>query len=369
MKENNIICSKCGAVLSPEEAHEFEGKVFCGECLDDETVLCSCCGERIWRSDTEGDSTVTLCTDCYEERYTVCEGCGALIHNDSAYYEDDGDYPFCRDCFEKFNKSAIKNYSYKPEPIFYGSGNLFYGVELEIDKGGEENENAERLLDIANIREERIYCKHDGSISDGFEIVSHPMSLEYHTNTMNWRDIFEEAVSMDYRSHNTKTCGLHIHCSRRAFGKNYDEQESAIGRMVFFVEKHWNELVKFSRRTPENLGRWAARYATMSNTPKETYTKAKFKNFGRYVAVNLENYATVEFRLFRGTLRYKTFIAALQLVDEICRCAINMTDNETESMSWSDFVRCIPPAKHELIQYLKSKQLYVNDTVTESEEM
>ena len=84
---------------------------------------------------------------------------------------------------------------------------------------------------------------------------------------------------------------------------------------------------------------------------------------------NLENYATVEFRLFRGTLRYKTFIAALQLVDEICRCAINMTDNETESMSWSDFVRCIPPAKHELIQYLKSKQLYVNDTVTESEEM
>ena len=127
--------------------------------------------------------------------------------------------------------------------------------------------------------------------------------------------------------------------------------------------------MKFSRRTPENLGRWAARYATMSNTPKETYTKAKFKNFGRYVAVNLENYATVEFRLFRGTLRYKTFIAALQLVDEICRCAINMTDNETESMSWSDFVRCIPSAKHELIQYLKSKQLYVNDTVTESEEM
>ena len=164
MKDDNLICSKCGAVLSPEEAHEFEGKVFCGECLNDETVLCSCCGERIWRSDAEGDSTVTLCTDCYEERYTVCEGCGALIHNDSAYYEDDGDYPFCHDCFEKFNKSAIKNYSYKPEPIFYGSGNLFYGVELEIDKDAifviYTLQRADRLSPFKREkRKERKFCK------------------------------------------------------------------------------------------------------------------------------------------------------------------------------------------------------------------
>lgn len=138
MKYDNLICSKCGAVLSPEGAHEFEGKVFCGE-----TVLCSSCGERIWRSDAEGDSTVTLCTDCYEERYTVCEGCGALVHNDNAYYEDNGDYPFCHDCFEKFNKSAIKNYSYKPEPIFYGSGNLFYeGEILKITSNGTTERSA-----------------------------------------------------------------------------------------------------------------------------------------------------------------------------------------------------------------------------------
>ena len=77
----------------------------------------------------------------------------------------------------------------------------------------------------------------------------------------------------------------------------------------------------------------------------------------------------VEFRLFRGTLRYKTFIAALQLVDEICRSAVNMSDKEMEELSWSDFVRYIPPAKPELIGYLKAKQLYVNDAMAESEEM
>ena len=238
-------------------------------------------------------------------------------------------------------------------------------------RNSEEHSNAQKLLDIANRNEERIYCKHDGSINDGFEMVSHPMTLDYHTNNMNWLDVFEKATQMEYRSHNTSTCGLHIHCSRSAFGKDFEQQEQAIGRVVFFVEKHWNELVKFSRRTLDNLNHWAARYATISSTTEETYKKAKDKRMGRYTAINLETNCatTIEFRLFRGTLRYKTFLATLQLVDEICYCAINMTDKEMEDMSWLDFVQRILPKKPELIEYLKEKRLYVNETVTESEEM
>ena len=369
MKENNIICSECGAVLTEEHAQYFDNRTFCHDCFEQLTTTCDNCGAIIWREHAEGDSNYTLCSHCYEYSYTTCEDCGRLIHNEDALYEDGEDYPYCRECFEKLNNDAIKNYSYKPEPIFYGSGNLFYGIELEIDKGGENSLNAQNLLDIANENEDRIYCKHDGSINDGFEIVSHPMTLDYHTNTMNWLDVFENAVEMDYRSHNTSTCGLHIHCSRSAFGKDYEQQEQTIGRVIFFVEKHWNELVKFSRRTPDNLNRWAAKYATISDTTEETYKKAKDKRMGRYVAVNLENYNTIEFRLFRGTLRYKTFLATLQLVDEICYCAINMTDKEIENMSWLDFVQRILPKKPELIQYLKEKRLYVNETTIETEEM
>ena len=87
---------------------------------------------------------------------------------------------------------------------------------------------------------------------------------------------------------------------------------------------------------------------------------------GRYVAVNLENYETIEFRLFRGTLRYETFIATLQLVAEICNAAISLTDKEMENLSWSDFVlRIDKDSRAELISYLKSKQLYVNEPVCE----
>ena len=369
MKGNEITCSECGAVLNEENAQFFNGRAFCESCFERCTVTCENCGERIFQDDAEGDSNHTLCFRCYNNHYTNCNDCGRLVHNEDAYYDDeDDDYPYCRDCFEKLNNHPIKNYNYKPEPIFYGSGSLFLGVELEIDKGGEDNDNAQQILDIANKTDERIYCKHDGSITDGFEIVSHPMSLDYHTNCMNWRAIFDKAVDMGYRSHNTSTCGLHVHCSRSAFGKDYEEQEQAIRRIVFFAEKNWLELVRFSRRTPDNLNHWAARYATISNTTEETYKKAKDKRLGRYVAINLEPYTTIEFRLFRGTLRYKTFLATLQLVDEICYWAINMTDRGIEEMSWSDFVSKISPKKAELIEYLKEKRLYVNEIQAEGDE-
>ena len=64
------------------------------------------------------------------------------------------------------------------------------------------------------------------------------------------------------------------------------------------------------------MNRWAARYG-FEKTGKEILDKAKKGNNGRYAAVNLMNYATIEFRLFRGTLKYNTLIAAIELVNEI----------------------------------------------------
>ena len=147
----NVVCSVCGAKLTEEDAMEFGGQIMCETCFNEKTVLCDNCNKRIWRDDAEEDSNYTLCSRCYEYSFVSCERCGRLIHNDDALYEEGEDYPYCRDCFEKLNDNAIKNYSYKPEPIFYGSGNLFYGIELEIDKGGEDDSNAQKLLETKKI--------------------------------------------------------------------------------------------------------------------------------------------------------------------------------------------------------------------------
>lgn len=356
------ICEFCGKSLSSASTFEYGGKIMCSTCLDERTEICEICGTRIWPYNNAGNSETILCQHCYSTHYTYCEDCGALIHQDDAYYEDGSDIPYCYECYQDLCAGTIKNYSFKPMPIFYGDKDLYLGVELEIDVAGESNSNADEIISPANCKNYHLYCKHDGSLNDGFEIVSHPMTLDYHKNNMSWENVMSRAIDLGYRSHQTSTCGLHIHVGRRQLGSTYELQEDTISRIVYFVEAHWNELLKFSRRTEANINRWARRYG-LSSTTKETYDKAKKgTDMGRYVSLNLYNDNTIEFRIFRGTLKYSTFVATLELVHEICTQAIDMTDSEFESMCWSDFVKNIDKnRKPALIEYLKSKQLYVNE--------
>ena len=269
----------------------------------------------------------------------------------------------CGSCYSRMEQdNAIQDYYYKPIPQFFGVGPRFLGVELEIDEAGESDHNAWELLNIANGEgEKRLYCKHDGSLDDGFELVTHPMSLRYHMEEMPWDKILRRAAEMGYTSHQAGTCGLHVHVSRDAFGSTEAEQDAAIARVLYFFEKNWEELLKFSRRTQRQLDRWAARYG-YKEQPRDILEHAK-KGCpgGRYTCVNLQNGDTVELRIFRGSLRWNTLIATLQLVDRICDMALYLSDQELQSLSWTTFAAgCQAP---ELIRYLKERRLYVNDPV------
>ena len=154
---------------------------------------------------------------------------------------------------------------------------------MEIDGAGEDNENASTLLNIANRKHSLAYCKHDGSLDDGFEIVTHPMSLEYQLHEMPWDEVLREAIAQGYLSHQAGTCGLHVHVSRKAFGDTYDAQDSAIARVLFFVECHWRELLRFSRRTQRQMDQWAARYGYRDQPPRDAGACEK----GRWKPVHL----------------------------------------------------------------------------------
>ena len=198
MKE--YTCKFCGEKLTAENAYEHDGKTMCITCFNSKTELCNHSGERICLYNNAGSGSLVLCTNCFENHYTYCEECGRLIHNDCVCYENGSDIPYCSSCYDDLFEKTIKNYSYKPEPIFYGVNDLFMGVELEIDMAGEDNSNAEDVIRSANSEDEHIYCKHDGSLEEGFEIVSHPMTLEYHKSEMLWNDIMNTAVELGYSS-------------------------------------------------------------------------------------------------------------------------------------------------------------------------
>ena len=125
--------------------------------------------------------------------------------------------------------------------------------------------------------------------------------------------------------------------------------------------------MRFSRRNRFQLERWAARYG-YKEQPKEILDHAK-KGYhsGRYTCVNLQNTETIEFRIFRGTLKYNTFIATLQLVNRVCDVAIRLSDEQMRRLTWSEFAADC--TEQELVQYLKERRLYINEEICSAEEV
>ena len=366
-----FICALCGREHPIEGRTVFDGKSLCPTCLEEHTCVCDRCGDRIWVSDSHSDGSTTVCNDCFDRHYDTCAGCGRIFPYDDLYYSDDDSDGYCAECYQRRQeeRGGVQSYYYKPDPIFYGSGPRFLGVELEIDDGGESDRNANDLMRTGNRDHDHIYIKHDGSLDDGLEIVTHPMSLDYHRTQMPWREIVDRAKALHYTSHKAGTCGLHVHVNRSSLGRTCRQQDDTIARILFFVENHWNELLRFSRRTPAQMDRWAARYGRKDD-PKSVLDCAKRSGKGRYTCVNLDNDNTIEFRMFRGTLKYNTLIATLQLVNQICDVAFLLPDEIMQDLTWSLFVSGLSEEDTpELIQYLKEQRLYVSDPVEASEEV
>ena len=192
------ICANCGAEYPIEDMYQAEGDWLCEDCADRLTVICDHCAERIYEENAVEDDTHILCDHCFDEYYVRCDDCGRIIHRDRAYWDGD-DNAYCVSCWDE-HCEVIHEYSYTPDLVFHGKGLRHFGVELEIDDGGTVNSNAQKLLDIANKDAENLYIKTDGSLDEGLELVTHPMTLEYHLNEMPWAEVLRKARSMDYLS-------------------------------------------------------------------------------------------------------------------------------------------------------------------------
>lgn len=336
-------CDHCGQWVTNMRYIENTCEYICIGCyVIGEYFRCDHC-DGYFSEDALGlcNESHTYCNNCSDD-YVLCEDCREILHYSDAV-EIDGNY-YCSECAEDHRHgSDLYDYGYKPSPIFYGEKpnedhQLFIGVELEVDDGEDANYLCGELEDY-----EEIYCKHDGSLGDeGVEIVSHPCTLDYHMHSLEWAGIMEECIANNYASHNAGTCGLHTHVNRTFFGTTDDEQDLNIAKVVLLVNRFFDShIVPFSRRKHSQLDNWAKKntiqkiYSTDNDQTVSQKVKAS-KNSGRYQAVNLQNKNTIEFRVFRGTLKYSTFIATLQFVDTICRFAKRIRINDIDNTKWED---------------------------------
>ena len=191
---------------------------------------------------------------------------------------------------------------------WYDSHRRAFGCELEVQATSVKAEvGAGRVHEVLNPSMnvgEYCYFERDGSIGEGFELITQPAGLDL------LREKFalflqNDELKRGLRSHEGGRCGFHVHV-----GREYVTQ-SQIYRMQSFLNDVRNEsLIRaIARRYDSGYCRFKPQMAKFT---------MKDKNTGeRYEALNVQNRDTIEFRIFRGSLRYESIIAALEFVNAL----------------------------------------------------
>ena len=373
--ENYAECVECGKIYKKDEMRTTaDGDYICEDCFDAHYFVCEDCGEiynvddLVEVYDDYGNVVKYVCERCCSDYY-CCEDCGRYFNYDLNYIENygyvcndcysRGDYFQCEECYQYFrcedghysesmdrwycnecraNELISDYHSHENELEFFGDNKKnsipYLGVELEIDKCNNNDECAEYTRDC--LPDNFIYFEYDGSLSEGFENITQPATMEYHYSLKeNYQKAFKNAVNMGYRSHDTNTCGLHVHFNRDFYR---DDEDLYVTRLLYLVDKFWDNLVKFSRRDLYDLDRWAKKY---ESSPEDVVNVWKHSRYGldRYQAVNLTNQNTIEFRMFKGTLNIDTFMATLQLCNELITIVKKVScAEELAAIKWDDLI-------------------------------
>ena len=350
-------CDECGRYHLADNMSWFDDSLYCDDCYNEVVGYCEDCGRGVPREDMVdvGNNIYRwVCPSCVDE-YHTCRECGDIVET----LEDS----MCEGCYESNCDSAenlLKGYSYKPAPIFFGEGDRFFGVELETEPQDEWYEDADMVREVRDYVSEWAYLKHDGSLGDGgFELVTHPMTLQHHLEKFT-PELFKTIRDSNYVSHTNGNCGLHIHVSRTAF-----KSELAIVKVLEFVYGNYDNVVsKLGRR--KGITNYCLENV-ISSCPMGIDNLFRINNENRYHAINTKNRDTIELRFFRGTLIRDTFISALQFADVLVNLANNIEDID-KKIEWSDVLLEIARLGYEELSNEINKRLDLVSLVEEEYE-
>ena len=349
LREHNIIfspivkCQRCGNWTQDFMLinNNREGYYICNDCLEEypqDYWYCEHCNDYF--DDTVNSYTTvdgyTICQWCRDDYYFTCPGCNEIFHVDNGYYSDDDDTYYCPDCYDNNPRNLLYDYhefrDWQPHhteeenttpPEFY------IGHELEIDNGHNMSDAVDTISRVEGI------CMHDGSLSsNGIEFISHPFSYKYMlSQEENYRKTFNNLIDLGYKSHETSTCGLHFHVTR-------PNDPVIVDRIILFMETYKEEIFKISRRQSSELNRWSRFLSDTRRSVNEKVIKSldyivnNKETSDRYMALNLTNRKTIEFRFFKGTLNYDTFMADFEFVNNLVHYASDLS-LPVEELTWT----------------------------------
>lgn len=360
-----VMCSYCGEVLPVDDCigtEEGRYPVVCPDCCDDHFTRCEHCGHLFYNDFLNWDENIALCDPCYHHRYIRCDDCEQFEHIDIAVRTAEGWY--CSACAEEHMSNIIRPYHCSPQLQFQCNADeipsrttRYFGIELEIEStdGADNDESAAEFFEILNNEpDSHWFACHDGSLNNGFELITQPMTYKYFVEHQAERvqTMMKRAIELGYRGHKTSTCGLHFHVSSASLS------EDTIANMILAISEYWPVIVSVSRRSEEKIRQWANRYSLNdANKIEDAKNIAKYKNAGRYLALNVTNRATVELRIFRSTLKYDTFMACWHFFMALIDFCENNTAKQITNTPQKEFIKALANFSPELSAYLTERGL------------
>jgi Putative amidoligase enzyme len=303
---------------------------------------CNDCSEIGYYDDSSNvEDDYRVCSDCCNNYYySERRGYYCRDDNDDDYDDDYGGYDNIGS-----RHSSKRRLGHIPSNFDKRKPRVLLGLELEmeisesLDLGEKAGELLECIGSVTSPIDNSIYqyclLEEDGSINNGFEMVTGFTGLDIHRKQLGFfRKKFSGA-----KSHNTTTCGLHVHICKS------DMSMLHAAKMILFINDPCNaSLVKTIAR------RDASNWAKIQNKKDDKHwlkdalrsgskaDKLRHLNNDRYEALNFQNDRTIEFRIFKGTLKYSTIMACLEFT---YACWFFCRDTSQARLTTSEFLQFI----------------------------
>ena len=318
--------------------------------------ICEDCGvveiDSNFHSAYDGDRAV--CDSCFQDYY-YHDRSGQYVHTDDEnYHENDDD-----DSIIGEYHSSADNLGKIPSLFDKRKSQIFLGLELEIEVNEDYSRSDKAEIILSNIgvytdnqNDRYTYClaEDDGSLNHGFELVTGYTGLDVHEKQLAY---FKKPIR-GLRSHDTSTCGLHIHIDKHNVTLNHAT------KMILFMNDSGNQkLIKtIARRSSNRFCKVLNKKADYSwlKSAKRSSDPLRQLNEDRYECLNFHNDNTIEFRLFKGTLKFESIMSCLEFTYAtwfFCK------DNGYQDLNTDNFIQfiCKPENRSDtkyLRAYLKS---------------
>lgn len=275
---------------------------------------CSDCGDE---STQRNDFMVGLdgelyCEGCFYDKYTICDNCGTTIERDYEFYSERTDRVLCEECYNEEYSGEINGYhdtSYC-ELQYLGNGDenaLRFGMEIEVNNDCASWKKLSRCAgEVRDILGSLCFdIQEDGSIPNGFEIITNPMTIEYY-NEHGYNKLKEMCDCLKENGFETygENCGVHIHITRKPL---IDSDNCAVDTMHYLMETFKKDIQHYANRDSSDYAMFLSdsyRVQMDDEKPKLSEVKKAVKQLKgeRYLVVNSNPSNTIELRCFASSI-------------------------------------------------------------------